>query len=90
MYIASSLVPVHSPGKELTGPATPNGRQSLNRRFNFVHPSPTPQTTWLSRPLRLTAALALLATGAMVGPAAIAAPAPAETGWAASAYRGGE
>lgn len=53
-----------------------------------MHQSPTPQTRWLSRPLCLTAgALALLAAGAVAGPAATAAP--AETGWAASAYRGG-
>jgi C terminal of Calcineurin-like phosphoesterase/N terminal of Calcineurin-like phosphoesterase/Calcineurin-like phosphoesterase len=53
-----------------------------------VHPSPHRQTTRLSRPLRLTGALALLAAGAMAGPAATAVPAPAEADWASSAYRG--
>jgi hypothetical protein len=43
----------------------------------------------LSRPLRLTGALALLATGAMVGPTVSALAAPAEAGWDSSAYRGG-
>ena len=54
-----------------------------------MHPTPNPQTTWLSRPLCLTGALALLATSVMVGPAATAAPAPHEADWASSAYRGG-
>ncbi len=55
-----------------------------------MHPSPTPQATRLSRPLRLTVGtLALLAAGTMVGPAATAAPGPAENDWAAAAYRGG-
>ncbi|WP_104138498.1 calcineurin-like phosphoesterase family protein [Arthrobacter sp. ZGTC131] len=40
-------------------------------------------------PLRLTGALALIATSVMVGPAATAAPAPDEADWASSAYRGG-
>ncbi|WP_262103428.1 calcineurin-like phosphoesterase family protein [Arthrobacter sp. Marseille-P9274] len=57
-----------------------------------MHPSTSThqQSAWLSRPLRLTAgALALLATGAMIGPAANAAPAQPESDWAANAYRGG-
>lgn len=48
------------------------------------------RSTWLSRPLRLTAAsLAVLAAAALAGPAANAAPAQPESDWAASAYGGG-
>ncbi|WP_320537037.1 calcineurin-like phosphoesterase family protein [Pseudarthrobacter sp. IC2-21] len=54
-----------------------------------MHPSLKPHPKRLSGPLRLTGALALLATGAMVGPTVSAFAAPAEAGWDSSAYRGG-
>ncbi|HEX2245931.1 MAG TPA: calcineurin-like phosphoesterase family protein [Arthrobacter sp.] len=57
----------------------------------MVNPNTTPSASRSARPLRLTAGtLALIFGGVVLSPAATAAPenAPADTGWAASAYRG--
>jgi hypothetical protein len=57
----------------------------------MVNPITTPSKSSSARPLALTAGtLALIFGGVALSPAATAAPenAPADTGWAASAYRG--
>ncbi|AUI51954.1 calcineurin-like phosphoesterase C-terminal domain-containing protein [Arthrobacter crystallopoietes] len=58
----------------------------------MVNPITTPSKSPSARPLALTAGtLALIFGGVVLSPAATAAPenAPTDTGWAASAYRGG-
>ncbi|WP_346768945.1 calcineurin-like phosphoesterase family protein [Crystallibacter degradans] len=57
-----------------------------------MNPNTTPSTSPSARPIALTAGtVALIFCGVLLSPAATAAPdsAPADTGWAANAYRGG-